>query len=213
MSFDAICQSMSGRNVPVEPLPHHEVFASQEARSGREREHIEDVGERLVRHFSHRKTKVADIASELGTSRANIYRWFPTKDAIDQHVCGRVIDQTLEALRLVAAESEAATARLQRVVEHLYEKNIRRVTEEPHVHELLLAAMEQSWVVARRYFEETARLVEAVVRDGLAGGEFNVPDPGEAAKCVVISIMPFIHPCFARQPVLTHQNRNAEPGA
>jgi hypothetical protein len=67
--------------------------------------------------------------------------------------------------------------------------------------------------VAHRYFEEAARLVEAVVRDGLAGGEFNVPDPAKAAKCVVISIMPFIHPGFARQPVFTHQNRNAELGA
>lgn len=67
--------------------------------------------------------------------------------------------------------------------------------------------------MAHRYFEEAARLVEAVVRDGLAGGEFNVPDPAKAAKCVVISIMPFIHPGFARQPVFTHQNRNAELGA
>jgi AcrR family transcriptional regulator len=108
------------------------VLTSQEARSGREREHIGDVGERLVRHFGHRKTTVADIASELGTSRANIYRFFPTTDAIDQHVCGRVIDQTLEALRLVADENEAATARLEKLVEHLHEQNIPRVTEEPH---------------------------------------------------------------------------------
>lgn len=213
MSFEAICQSMSNRKAPVEALPHHEVFASQDARSGFERERIVDVGERLVRHFGHRKTTVADIASDLRTSRANVYRFFPTKDAIDQHVCGRVIDQTLEALRQVAGENQAATARLEKLVEHLYQQNIRRVTEEPHVHELLLVAMEQSWGVARRYFAETARLVEAVVRDGLVGGEFNVPNPAEAAKCVVISIMPFIHPSFARQPVFTHQNMNAELGA
>jgi AcrR family transcriptional regulator len=140
MSFDAICQTMSNRKAPVESLPHHEMFTSHEARSGREREHIRDIGERLVRHFGHRKTTVADIASDLRTSRANIYRFFPTKDAIDQHVCGRAIGQTLDALRLVAAEQEGATARLQRVVEHLHDQNTRRATEEPHVHELFLAA-------------------------------------------------------------------------
>lgn len=206
MSFDAICQGKSNRKAPDEPLPLNEVFASQEVRSGLERERIADVGERLIRHVGHRKTTVADIASDLQTSRANVYRFFPTKEAIDQHVCGRVIDQTLQALRLVVGENEAATVRLQKLIEHLHQLNIRRVTEEPHVHELLLAAMEQRWSVALRYFAETARLVEAVVRDGLIGGEFNVRDPVEAAKCVVISITPFIYPSFARQPVLTHQN-------
>lgn len=84
---------------------------------------------------------------------------------------------------------------------------------EPHIHELLLAAMKQSWDVGHRYFEGTARLVEAVVCDDLVDGEFNVPDPAEASKCDVISITTFIHPSFARQPVFTHQNRNAELGA
>lgn len=121
MSFDSICQSMSNRRAPVEPLPQHEVFTSQDARSSVNASTSGTLGKRLVRHFGHRKTTVADIASELGTSRANIYRFFPTKDAIDQHVCGRVIDQTLEALRLVADENEAATARLQKFVEHLHQ--------------------------------------------------------------------------------------------
>ena len=81
-----------------------------------DRERIVDVGERLIRHFGHRKTTVADIASDLRTSRANLYRFFPTKDAIDQDVCARVVDRALEAVRVVATGEETAAARLAALV-------------------------------------------------------------------------------------------------
>ena len=52
------------------------------------RTRILEVAERYFRRIGYHKTSVADIASELGMSRANIYRFFPSKTAINSSVCG-----------------------------------------------------------------------------------------------------------------------------
>ena len=41
------------------------------------RARILEVAEEHYRRIGHHKTSVADIASELGMSRANVYRFFP----------------------------------------------------------------------------------------------------------------------------------------
>jgi AcrR family transcriptional regulator len=43
------------------------------------RERIMETAETLFRRLGYSKTAVADIASELGMSPANVYRFFPSK--------------------------------------------------------------------------------------------------------------------------------------
>lgn len=174
-----------------------------------DRERIVDVGERLIRHFGHRKTTVADIASDLRTSRASLYRFFPTKDAIDQDVCARVVDRALEAVRVVATGEETAAARLAALVEQLHRQTVVRAKDEPHLHQLFVKAIEQDWGVATRYFAEATRLIEIVVRKGLNDGDFDVSDPVEAARCFAMSIIPFIHPGFVHQVILKHRDMSS----
>ena len=48
------------------------------------RARIEETAERLFRTMGYQKTAVADIARELGMSPANVYRFFPSKSAINE---------------------------------------------------------------------------------------------------------------------------------
>lgn len=53
---------------------------------GETRDLILDQAEALIRHIGRKKTNVEDIAQKLGMSRANIYRFYPTRAAIDRGV-------------------------------------------------------------------------------------------------------------------------------
>ena len=53
------------------------------------RARILEVAEEHYRRIGYHKTSVADIASELGMSPANVYRFFPSKGAINESICGR----------------------------------------------------------------------------------------------------------------------------
>jgi AcrR family transcriptional regulator len=56
-----------------------------------ERARILEVAEEHFRRVGYRKTSVTDIAAELGMSAANVYRFFPSKEAIKESVCMRAL--------------------------------------------------------------------------------------------------------------------------
>ena len=51
------------------------------------RARIIETAEALFRRLGFAKTAVADIAGELGMSPANVYRFFPSKNAIVEAIC------------------------------------------------------------------------------------------------------------------------------
>ncbi len=66
------------------------------------RERIMETAETLFRRLGYAKTAVADIASELGMSPANVYRFFPSKTAIVQAICQRCLTELDERVWTIA---------------------------------------------------------------------------------------------------------------
>lgn len=168
----------------------------------RERERILDVAERLIRRIGHRKTTVADIARDLGTSRANVYRFFPTRAAIDLNVCARISNRTLEAAWGISQRRDAAGTRLASMFDALHRQARKRLTDEPHVHELLVVATVGKWEVAKRYFDAITRMSEAIIREGSEAGELKVDHAGRAARCAMAAIVSFVDPRLVEQRIV-----------
>src|ERR1043165_5323581 len=80
------------------------------------RARIMETAETLFRRLGFAKTTVADIASELGMSPANVYRFFPSKNAIVQAICQRCLAELEAKIWAVARSREPAPARLERLV-------------------------------------------------------------------------------------------------
>ena len=62
--------------------------------------------------MGYHKTSVANIASELGMSPANVYRFFPSRDAINESICGRVVNEVVDIAVAIARTNATATERL-----------------------------------------------------------------------------------------------------
>ena len=57
---------------------------------------IMDAAEALFRRLGFGKTAVADIAADLRMSPANVYRFFPSKNAIVEAICQRCLRELEE---------------------------------------------------------------------------------------------------------------------
>ncbi len=60
------------------------------------RARIMETADALFRRMGFAKTAVADIAAELGMSPANVYRFFPSKNAIVEAICQRCLAELEE---------------------------------------------------------------------------------------------------------------------
>ena len=69
------------------------------------RARILEAAEEQFRRVGYHRTSVADIAAELGMSPANIYRFFPSRDAINESICGRVVNEVADIASAIARTS------------------------------------------------------------------------------------------------------------
>ncbi|WP_058323362.1 TetR/AcrR family transcriptional regulator [Sinorhizobium sp. GL28] len=162
---------------------------------------ILDVAEEHIRRIGHRKTTVADIAFNLGVSRASVYRFFPTRAAINQSVCARIANRTLDDAREISQGSAPASSRLAEIFAALHRHTQLQLVEERHSHELFVAATDGKWEVAKWYFDEMTRIFEAIIGEGLETGELKGDDAGNAARCVMAALIPFVHPSLLEQRI------------
>src|SRR3979411_3296461 len=72
------------------------------------RARIMEAAEALFRRLGFAKTAVADIAAELGMSPANVYRFFPSKNAIVEAICRHCLSDVEERAWKVARSKAPA---------------------------------------------------------------------------------------------------------
>jgi AcrR family transcriptional regulator len=158
------------------------------------RARVLEVAEEHFRRIGYRKTSVADIASDLGMSRANVYRFFPSRDAINESICRRVMNEVAEIAFAIARTNATASEKLDRLVTAIHRHCKTQLIEERRMHDMVVTAMHENWAIIRAHNERITTIFEAIIREGIESGELNVEDPAEAARAVKTAFMPFLHP-------------------
>jgi AcrR family transcriptional regulator len=161
---------------------------------------IMDVAEELFRRLGYAKTAVADIARELNMSPANVYRFFPSKSAINDAICARHFVEVDDLLRGIVAENRSAGERLEHFVLELHRHNKSRCAAERQLHEMVRVAMEESWTAVEAHIALIRALLAEIVTDGIRRGEFAADlDPREAAGAIFTASVGVLHPALIAQ--------------
>jgi AcrR family transcriptional regulator len=158
------------------------------------RARILEVAEEHFRRIGYHKTSVADIASELGMSPANVYRFFPSRDAINESICGRVVNEVADIAFAIARTNAPAVKKLDQLMTAVHRHNKMTLVKQKHMHDLIVAAMQENWAIIKAHIERMVTIFEAIIREGIEAGEFEVEDVAEAARAVKSAFMPFFHP-------------------
>ena len=158
------------------------------------RARILEVAEEHFRRVGYQKTSVADIASELGMSPANVYRFFPSRDAINVSICQRLVDEVADIALAIARTNAPALEKLDRLLTAVHHHNKTKLIKERRMHDMIVAAMQENWGIIKAHIVQMVTIFEVVIREGIEAGEFEVEDPAEAARATKTAFTPFFHP-------------------
>ena len=158
------------------------------------RARIIETAEALFRRLGFAKTAVADIAGELGMSPANVYRFFPSKNAIVEAICQRCLSELDEKAWAVARSRGSAGARLERLFLEIMKYHLENLIEEKRVHDIVLVAMENNWEAVQAHMERIRAIIEVILRDGIESGEFERVEPHETSLLIKKAMVAFCHP-------------------
>ena len=175
-------------------IRHMTRLATAPDRAETMRARIAEAAERLFRSMGYQKTAVADIARELGMSPANVYRFFPSKSAINEAIAARLLGALEAEMWAIARRRGPAPERLRDLLRHLHHQHKVLFLHEKRLHDMVSAAMAEHWGVIEGFMRAVLETLRHVVMDGMSAGVFARADPGLAAEQVKRATLAWTHP-------------------
>ena len=158
----------------------------------------------LIRQLGARTT-VADIADKSGMSSANVYRFFPSKQALNEAVCEGLLAESLKAARSALDRPGTASERIATMMLTLHRLMRDQMIDQARVHEIVQIAMDETWPPIVDYLHKCAAMLAEAIAEGQATGEFGPGDPNQLGwqtlqACVIIHDPTMIAHCPAIRP-------------
>lgn len=157
-------------------------------------ERIVQAAIRLYRAVGYRKTTVADIARGASMSPANLYRFFPCRQAIEESVVAGVLDEVCAAAGSAADSGFSGRERLRAVFGAISQRHEHRLANDVRLHELVVAAGQANWPVTVAHTERLREFVRSIIAAGQASGDFRAGSAMELANCVLEAMNAYLDP-------------------
>lgn len=127
-------------------------------------------------------------------SPANVYRFFASKLEIVEAIAVRMFAERHHHNLEIAAGPGAPSERLRRFFVENHRLSVETLTADRKVHDMVEVAMTQQWPAIQTHLAQMADVVEALIREGCALGEFAVADARRAAVCARQCFVSMMHP-------------------
>jgi AcrR family transcriptional regulator len=151
-----------------------------------------------VRKHGLARTTVVSIAAEAGMSHANVYRYFPSKQALVDALTDHWLKPIEADLHEIADAPDPADDKLERIVSGVYRAYRNKAEVDPNLFKIFAEAMEQGRGTARRHRGRLQSEIQRVIDEGMAGGVFRQGDMRRAMALVFDGLHRFIHPVVVR---------------
>lgn len=159
------------------------------------RDLILDAADRLLARYGYKKMSIDDLAREVGIGKGTIYLHFSSKEEVALCRIDRVIERLNSELKQIANGDESPAIRLRRM---LMLRVMYRFDSVQHYTESInhvMAAIRPALLERRKlYFEEEARILAVVLKEGRRSGDFFFKDAKATAHALLTatnSLLPY----------------------
>lgn len=159
------------------------------------REQIVNAAFEHFGHYGYEKTTVAELAKSIGFSKAYIYKFFDSKQAIGEVICANRLETIMTAVLAAVADAPSASEKLRRLFRALTEAGSELFFHDRKLYDIAAVASRDKWPSTERYAERLLKLIEGIVVEGRQAGEFERKTPLDEATYAIYMVMcPFINP-------------------
>ncbi len=146
-------------------------------------------------HYGYGKTTVADLAKAIGFSKAYIYKFFDSKQAIGQAICGQCLESIFDDVRGAVERGSSATEKLRLFAETLVGRSVALFAQDRRIYEIAVHSSIEKWPSSQSYIERLVGLLSDIIVEGRTAGEFERKTPlDETCRAIVGAMEPFANP-------------------
>jgi AcrR family transcriptional regulator len=158
----------------------------------------EQIVEAAGEHFSqygYDKTTVSDLAKAIGFSKAYIYKFFDSKQAIGEAICSQTLTTLVEAVEDAVAGAPTPTEQFRRMFKTLVSTGVGLFFNDRKLYDIAAHSAGEGWPSARTYARRIREILTDVIRQGREAGEFERKTPlDETVQAVFLVMQPYVNP-------------------
>jgi len=159
------------------------------------RDQIVSAARDCFARYGYGKTTVSDLAREIGFSKAYIYRFFDSKQAIGEAICSERLGLLLGKAQEAVAAGETATDKLRRMFRSLTEATSQLLFHDRKIYEIAALSVAERWSSSQAYHATLRAMIADIIRQGRETGEFEKKTPlDETCRAIFYTMMPFVDP-------------------
>jgi AcrR family transcriptional regulator len=158
----------------------------------------DQVVEAAMQHFGHygyEKTTVSDLAKAIGFSKAYIYKFFDSKQAIGEMICSSRLAMIMAVVDKAIEAAPTPSEKLRRLFRALVEAGSQLFFHDRKLYDIAAVAARDNWPSALAHGERLQQLIRQILREGRETGEFERKTPlDEASHAIYLVMQPYVSP-------------------
>jgi AcrR family transcriptional regulator len=159
------------------------------------REQIVEAAEQHFSRYGYEKTTVSDLAKAIGFSKAYIYKFFDSKQAIGEAICSKTLSAIIAAVEASIAGASTPTDKFRRMFNSLTTTSVSLFFNDRKLYDIAASAAGEGWPSARGYAQRIRQILGDIVREGRESGEFERKTPlDETVHAIYLVLQPYANP-------------------
>ncbi len=159
------------------------------------RHQIVEAATEYFGRYGYGKTTVSDLAKAIGFSKAYIYKFFDSKEAIGEVICSNRLSAIMATVDEAVSSTPTASERLRRMFKALVEAGSDLFFHDRKLYDIAATSASESWPSVGTYEDQLKGLVLQIVRFGRESGEFERKTPlDETVAAIYLVMRPYVNP-------------------
>lgn len=159
------------------------------------REQIVAAANEHFSHYGYGKTTVSDLAAAIGFSKAYIYKFFDSKQAIGEAICRGCLDSIVATVEQAVAAADSPSAKMRAFFNAITTNGVNLFFSERKLYDIAAYAATERWQASLDYETRLKEILRGIILNGREAGEFERKTPlDETCRAIMQAMQPFTNP-------------------
>ena len=145
-------------------------------------------------HYGYEKTTVSDLAKAIGFSKAYIYKFFDSKQAIGEVICANRLAMIRQLVTTAIADAPIASEQIRRLFRVIAEAGSDLFFHERKLYDIAAVASRDQWPSVQAHEADLRQVIQQVLIKGREAGEFERKTPlDETTEAIYLVLKPYVN--------------------
>ncbi|MFK5732308.1 TetR/AcrR family transcriptional regulator [Pseudomonas urmiensis] len=145
-------------------------------------------------HYGYEKTTVSDLAKAIGFSKAYIYKFFDSKQAIGGVICSNRLAMIMQIVEAAIAEAQTSSEKLRRLFRSISKAGSDLFFHDRKLYDIAAVASRDEWPSVKNHELLIRQLIQRILLEGRQSGEFERKTPlDEAVNAIFLVLRPYVN--------------------